>query len=111
MSNWYETQQNGLVCIRFPQTLDSHLFHDMRVQFERVIKDTPAKGFILDASQLQTIDSTGIGLIAYLGKLAKRANLPIKIIQLTGQPADMFQFLRMDTVIPIGKFEMEPTFD
>ncbi len=110
MSNWYEQRHDGLVCIRFPETLDSHLFHDMRTDFERVIKDTSAKGFILDASQLRNIDSTGIGLIAYLGKLAKRANLPIKIVQLSGQPADMFQFLRMDTVIPIDQFEPQPQF-
>ena len=110
MSNWFEHGQDGLVYIRFPDALDNHLFHDMRADCERVIKESPAKGFVLDASQLRSIDSTGIGLIAYLGKLAKRANLPIKIVSLSGQPADMFQFLRMDTVIPIDQFEMEPMF-
>ncbi len=105
MSSWYEKDDDGLVSIRFPQTLDSQQFHDLRAEFESVVKDEPAKAFILDASQLRSVDSTGIGLIAYLGKLAKRANVPIKIVKLSGQPADMFQFLRMDTVIPIEHFD------
>ena len=107
MSQWYEKDDDGLVSIRFPATLDSQQFYDLRAEFESVVKDEPAKAFILDASQLQSVDSTGIGLIAYLGKLAKRANVPIKIVKLSGQPADMFHFLRMDTVIPIEHFDSE----
>ncbi len=104
MSYFYERSDDGLVSIRFPETLDSHLFYDLRVEFESVVNEQQAKAFVLDASQLRSVDSTGIGLIAYLGKLAKRARIPIKIVELSGQPADMFQFLRMDKVIPIGDF-------
>lgn len=56
---------------------------------------------VVDMAQVEFIDSSAIGELVALFKRLDGEGRDLRLINVGGQPAEMFQFLRIDKVIPI----------
>jgi anti-sigma B factor antagonist len=56
---------------------------------------------VFDLSNLELIDSSGVGAIVSLFKRVRTLHGDVKIAQLTGQPAEIFKLLRLDRAFEI----------
>jgi anti-sigma B factor antagonist len=66
----------------------------------RLSKNDPQK-FLFDCSDLEHIDSSGVGAIIVLFKRVRSNKGDVKISHLRGQPKDIFDLLRLDRVFEI----------
>ena len=72
----------------------------LRPEFDRLV--TSGSGDLsLDLSNVEFIDSSGIGAIVFLYKRMVGQKRRFEVTGLHGQPRDLFRFLRIDRTIPV----------
>ncbi len=81
-------------------SLDALAVEIMRPRFDHLIDEQ--QNVVLDFSQVNFIDSSGIGAIVYLFKRLKAGNKRLTIQGAKGQPLELFRHLRIDKSISIS---------
>jgi anti-anti-sigma factor len=80
-------------------SLDALAVEIMRPRFDHLIEEQ--QDIVLDFSQVNFVDSSGIGAIVYLFKRLKASNKTLQIQGAKGQPLELFKHLRIDKSINI----------
>ena len=85
--------------IKLSGNLDALAVQDIRPELEALM-ETPGNIFLVDGSELQMLDSSGIGFLVHLFKSAKASNDQLALVGMQGQADDMLRFLKIDQVVP-----------
>ncbi len=93
-----EQQQNTLV-VTLPRdfsamNVDKHREHLDQLAASRV------ETIILDFSNTEFIDSSGIGAMVFLFKKVQKRGLVLQLLNVEGQPNKLMKLLRVDMTIP-----------
>lgn len=97
----YEVSHDGKVTIVAIRGRLSAL-HASRIQ--AALSALPKHGqvyIVLDLSKLTWIDSSGVGALVSLYKLAKAQNGDVKVIGLQRQPKEIFRLLRLEVAFEV----------
>lgn len=81
--------------IIFADSLDAHHAQEIRELFDKILVDVNQK-VLLDFSNTNKIDSSGIGAIVYLFKRLHRKGLDLELIGLNAQPLELVKSLHLD---------------
>ncbi|WEM42564.1 STAS domain-containing protein [Photobacterium sp. DA100] len=79
---------------------DAHLARQMEPDFE-ALSQTDSDEMVIDMTQVQFIDSCGIGAIVFLYKRLKSRGKTLRLLNVNGQPRQLMKMLRIDKVIPL----------
>ncbi|WP_299016410.1 STAS domain-containing protein [uncultured Photobacterium sp.] len=79
---------------------DAHIARQMEPEFES-LSQTEKDELVIDMTQVQFIDSCGIGAIVFLYKRLKSRGKKLRLLNVNGQPRQLMQMLRIDKVIPL----------
>ncbi|KLV02641.1 anti-anti-sigma factor [Photobacterium aquae] len=91
---------NANIGLTLPNEFDAHLAKQMEPEFE-ALSQTDSNELIIDMTQVQFIDSCGIGAIVFLYKRLKIRGKPLSLLNVNGQPRQLMKMLRIDKVIPL----------
>jgi anti-anti-sigma factor len=86
--------------IKLSGELDSTTVQTIRSQIQQAL-ETPAKLHAVDASNLTMVDSSGIGMLVFMFKQVHATGIPFALTALSGQPAEMIRFLKIDHHVPV----------
>ncbi|MGJ8668690.1 MAG: STAS domain-containing protein [Oceanococcus sp.] len=86
--------------IKLSGELDSTTVQAIRSQIQQAL-ETPAKLHAVDASNLTMVDSSGIGMLVFMFKQVHTVGTPFALTALSGQPAEMIRFLKIDQKVPV----------
>lgn len=90
----------SVVTLPIHDEFDAHFARQMEPEFES-LSQTEESELILDLTQVQFIDSCGIGAIVFLYKRLKSRDKKLRLLNVNGQPRQLMQMLRIDKVIPM----------
>lgn len=100
MLNFENEQRVGAHVIRFAGRLDAITVPDVRPAIEELI--LRGGRVIVDLSRLDMIDSSGVALIVSLFKRLRATGGSVCVAGVTGQPQEIFHFLRLDHSLPLA---------
>lgn len=99
MSLTTEEVQNALV-YRLEGALDAFSVRELRPKMEEQLTHA-AKAHVFDLSQVDFVDSSGIGAVVFMYKRLAAQKKNLVLTGLSGQPLDLIKMLRIDKVIDI----------
>jgi len=73
----------------------------IRTELEQVTNSDSNKKVILNMNLVSFLDSSGVGVIVFLYKRLKANGRTLEIVDVRGQPKELMELLRIDTVIPV----------
>ncbi len=82
----------------------------IRTELEQ-ITDTKNINVSLDLSQVNFLDSSGIGAIVFLYKRLKAQGRTLIIVGVQGQPQELMKLLRIDRAIPVSVVPISELYD
>ncbi|WP_232323322.1 STAS domain-containing protein [Photobacterium sp. J15] len=91
---------NPMISLTLQDEFDAHIARQMEPQFETLSK-TEDDELIIDMTQVQFIDSCGIGAIVFLYKRLKSRGKKLRLLNVNGQPRQLMTMLRINKVIPL----------
>lgn len=91
-------QADGQVRIAVTGDLDAAMVQDMREAVDGFAADP--RTLVLDLSQVEFIDSAGVGLIVRAYKVRQAAKVPMAIVGASGQPRELLRTTQIDRLIP-----------
>ncbi|PSW19160.1 anti-sigma factor antagonist [Photobacterium sanctipauli] len=94
------TVNNANIALTLESEFDAHLARQMEPEFE-ALSQTDQDEVIIDLTQVQFIDSCGIGAIVFLYKRLKSRGKSLRLLNVNGQPRQLMKMLRIDKVIPL----------
>ena len=80
--------------------LDAMAVDRLRPELAR-IAETEQHDVSLDFSDVDFVDSSGIGAVVFMYKRLTSRKLRMTVTGLHGQPLELFRFLRIDKTIPV----------
>lgn len=80
---------------------DSLNIIQVREELEQTIMNSTADNVVLDLSNVDFIDSSGIGAIVFLYKRLHGSQRHLELIGAKGQPKQLLQLLRISQAIPV----------
>lgn len=86
--------------VKLTGNFDAMLAKEARGVFGQLAEE-PDKNVIIDMSNVEYIDSSGIGAIVFLYKRLRSQNLDLVLKGLREQPTELMQSLRIDQIIKI----------
>ena len=98
-----ELKKDGEAAIAFIQgDIDHHTAKEIREQIDEYIQGNRAKLLKLDFSQINFMDSSGIGLIMGRYKIMKMLNGNVKVINL---PTHLKRLIKISGLLGLGVIE------
>ncbi|PSU33103.1 STAS domain-containing protein [Photobacterium lutimaris] len=91
---------NSNIGLTLQNEFDAHLARQMEPEFE-TLSQTDNDELIIDMTEVQFIDSCGIGAIVFLYKRLKSRGKTLRLLNVNGQPRQLMKMLRIDKVIPL----------
>ncbi len=88
------------VALSLDHEFDVQSARQLEVEFE-ILSNTEKNELVIDMTQVQFIDSCGIGAIVFLYKRLKSRDKNLCLLNVNGQPRKLIQMLRIDKVIPL----------
>jgi anti-sigma B factor antagonist len=95
MLEFSQESRDGVVVLKVKGRLDAVAAPELRPTIDKLVEERQ-KHVVFDLSELQMIDSSGVGAIVSLFKRLRMQQGDVKIAQLTGQPKEIFRLLRLD---------------
>jgi anti-sigma B factor antagonist len=88
---------NDALVVTLEDALDAKAVHELRPCFEELADS--GKQVVLDLSEVNFIDSSGIGAIVFLYKRLLVCGLSVNVVGLRAQPQELFLMLRIQQSI------------
>ena len=82
------------------ENLDAITVPEARPLVDQLL-DQQALKVIIDIAAVRIIDSSGVAIIVSLFKRLRAIGGAVRVAGVTGQPREIFQFLRLDQALPI----------
>lgn len=86
--------------IKIGGTLDALTAPELRPLIAEIV-DEKRKQIVVELSELELIDSSGVAVIVSLYKRVRAAGGDVKVVGVRDQPLSIFKLLRMDRVFSI----------
>jgi anti-anti-sigma factor len=93
---------NATLTLQFSGNLDATGSRAALPQLDQVISDEQFKEVEIDLRHVSFLDSSGVGAIVYLYKRLVANERRMRIENVTGQPLEIFNLLRIGQAIPIN---------
>lgn len=103
----YSVTSDESLLVELVGEMDAAGCADIRPTLEQLLEDAAEKNILLDLGQVSFIDSSGIGAIVFLFKRLKSKGQSLELTNVSGQPRELIELLRIDTAIPVGFKMME----
>jgi len=97
------TPLNGELTLQLEDSFDALAVEDLRQDFDHLA--VQELDVVLDFSRVTFIDSSGLGAIVFLFKRLRALNKNLTLVNTTGQPLQLLQYLRIDKVIEMTNSE------
>lgn len=94
-------QTEHKLCILLSGEFDALSCGNIRPELEKIIADCDSD-VAIDLQAVNFIDSSGIGAIVFLYKRLKAQGQTLEIINIQGQPKELFELLRIHSAIPVS---------
>jgi anti-anti-sigma factor len=88
------------VVISLSGAFDAAAVAELRPRLERAVETVPAD-FFVDMSDVDVIDSSGIGAIVFMLKRLAISGRSLKLVGTRGQPKQLIEFLRVNRAIEL----------
>ena len=85
--------------LTLPTDFSGFAVDELKDKFEYFVEQD-ASSVILDFSNTEFIDSSGIGAIVFLYKRIEKQGNSLSLLNVTGQPFKLMNLLRVDKTIP-----------
>ncbi len=95
-----KSERDGVIIFTLAGSLDIGTVSTMKADLDSLLS-TGQHNVIFELSDLEQIDSSGIGAIIALFKRVRTNKGTVKIARLVGQPKEIFSLLRLDRVFEI----------
>lgn len=89
---------NDTIVVKLRGEFDASASDAVKSDFESLLGDQ-CNCMVLDLSDVNFIDSTGMGLIIYAFKRLQSGGKDFRVCGAQGQPLELFKLLRVDRVI------------
>ncbi|WP_372765771.1 STAS domain-containing protein [Pseudoalteromonas sp.] len=100
MNNQLPTkEQDNTLTIELPHDFSGLNVDKYREHFE-CFAATQHDAIVLDFSNTEFIDSSGIGAMVFLFKRIEKRGISMMVMDVTGQPEKLMKLLRVDSTIP-----------
>lgn len=96
--NIHQSQRNNAVIIAISGNFNGENVLKYRETFEQ-LHTRSCNSIIFDVTNMEGIDSSGIGLLVFIYKRIKPLNRKMVMVGLSGQPLALFQHLRIDRIL------------
>lgn len=93
-------EQDGQAVLYLDGDLDVKSVRGINPRLDELVQSEFSR-LVVDMKSVAFIDSSGVGALVYLYKRLLQRKKSLAIRGLSGQPADMIRFLRIDKVINI----------
>lgn len=90
---------DGIIMLPIATDLDSEHVVSLQPSLELLVQDYN-ENIILDFSNVNFIDSTGIGAIVFLFKRLTSQRRTLSLLKVSGQPHKLMTMLRVENAIP-----------
>jgi len=90
---------DGIIVLQIATDLDTDHVVSIQPRLETLV-DEYAENIVLDFSNVNFIDSTGIGAIVFLFKRLTSQRRTLSLLKVTGQPYKLMTMLRVENAIP-----------
>jgi anti-sigma B factor antagonist len=98
-----------LTVYRITEDMDSALMASLRVDLEKLAE---GEGDVeMDLKHVSFIDSSGIGGIVFLYKRLAQQGRKLMVVNLSGQPLQMFNYLRLTELVVRTAHKTEPELE
>ena len=97
----YSDRPDGKLHIELRGEMDAPACSGLRSELEQILDTGNQAVVAMDLANVSFIDSSGIGVIVYLYKSLKANDRTLEIINVQGQPRELFELLRIGTAIPV----------
>ncbi len=95
--------ENGILTVKLPQDIDHHSAKRLRVMIDdRLLRQRPKK-LILDLTQTQFMDSSGLGLILGRSRVTKELNIELEIVNPNPATQKLLTMVGVDKLVPIQR--------
>ncbi|MCG3866017.1 MULTISPECIES: STAS domain-containing protein [unclassified Photobacterium] len=91
---------SSVIALALQDEFDAQKARELESEFD-VLSQTERMELVIDMTQVQFIDSCGIGAIVFLYKRLKSRGRRLRLLNVNGQPRELMQMLRIDKVIPL----------
>ncbi|PQJ68022.1 MULTISPECIES: STAS domain-containing protein [Photobacterium] len=91
---------SSVIALALQDEFDAQRARELESEFD-VLSQTERMELVIDMTQVQFIDSCGIGAIVFLYKRLKSRGRRLRLLNVNGQPRELMQMLRIDKVIPL----------
>jgi anti-anti-sigma factor len=98
----HHEEENGTLTMKLAGEMDAAGCALVRDDLEEIVSTTPRQGLVLDIGAVTFLDSSGIGMIVFLFKRLKADGRSLRIINVSGQPRELMQLLRIEKAIPVN---------
>lgn len=88
------------IALALQHEFDAHAAKQIENELTQLSQTEQAE-LVIDMTQVQFIDSCGIGAIVFLYKRLKSRGKGLRLLNVNGQPRQLMQMLRIDKVIPL----------
>lgn len=95
------TEEAGVVVLKvLEENLDALTVPEARPLVDQLVERGGIK-VVFDMAAVKTIDSSGVAIIVALFKRLRALGGAVRVVGVTGQPQEIFHFLRLDSALPI----------
>ncbi|KJF92411.1 anti-anti-sigma factor [Photobacterium angustum] len=91
---------SSVIALALQDEFDAQRARELESEFD-ALSQTERMELVIDMTQVQFIDSCGIGAIVFLYKRLKSRGRRLRLLNVNGQPRELMQMLRIDKVIPL----------
>ncbi|PCS22866.1 STAS domain-containing protein [Candidatus Enterovibrio escicola] len=81
--------------------MDAHGCSEIQPELDAVVNEEHITDVTLNLSNVNFLDSSGIGAIVFLFKRLKAKDYTLSLVQVHGQPMEIIQLLRINSAIPV----------
>jgi len=98
----YINTSNNNHIIKLHGEMDALGCTHIRTELEQITNSDSETNVVINMDQVKFLDSSGVGLIVFMYKRLKAKGRTLEIVDVHGQPQELMELLRIDTVIPVS---------
>lgn len=102
MLSYERNKKDSVMVLKVKGNLDAMTAPEIRQEIEKIVDENCLK-VVVDLSDLQLIDSSGVGAIVSLFKRIRTKGGNVKIAGIQGQPKEIFRLLGLEKAFGISK--------
>ncbi|WP_413111325.1 STAS domain-containing protein [Thaumasiovibrio sp. DFM-14] len=88
------------IALALQDEFDAHAAKELEATLT-ALSQTDMQDIVIDLSNVSFVDSCGIGAIVFLYKRLKSRGKTLRLLNVNGQPRQLFHMLRIDKAIPL----------